>query len=187
MTTRDQSASISSAMMSGIAVCEPCPISTAGFTMYTVPSCARLAQALTAFAPPAGTLASAAPALRSSVRMAAHPSTRTVNVRPAAPTMNSRRVVMALALPHGALDRAHDARIGAAELQLLAQDPQEAGALGRVDADRLAVDAEIDRHVDSFLVRDHATPRAKSRSMLRRHRPRIGCARTLLVAAQRLG
>ena len=69
----------------------------------------------------------------------------------------------------------------------LAQDPQEAGALGRVDADRLAVDAEIDRHVDSFLVRDHATPRAKSRSMLRRHRPRIGCARTLLVAAQRLG
>src|SRR2546426_10709463 len=68
-----------------------------------------------------GAGASAAPP-RSSVRRAAQPSMRTVKVRPAAPTMNWRRVmplwrvlvVMASALPHGALDRAHDARIGAA-------------------------------------------------------------------------
>src|SRR5258707_4669713 len=78
------------------------------------PSVERLAQAFTFTDPPAGALASDAPAFRSSVRRAAQPSTRTVKVRPAAPTMNSRRVVMALALLHGALDRANDARIRAA-------------------------------------------------------------------------
>src|SRR5260221_14443324 len=79
-----------------------------------VPSVERLAQAFTFTDPPAGALASDAPAFRSSVRSAAQPSIRTVKVRPAAPTMNSRRVVMASALLHGALDRAHEARIGAA-------------------------------------------------------------------------
>src|SRR2546425_1560332 len=47
---------------------------------------------------------------------------RMVKLRPAAPTMNWRRVtplcrvvvVMVSALPYGALDRAHDARIGSA-------------------------------------------------------------------------
>src|SRR6267142_1233341 len=78
-----------------------------------VPSVERLAQAFTFTDPSAGAGASAAPP-RSSVRRAAQPSIRTVKVRPAAPTMNSRRVVMALALLHGAFDRAHDARIGAA-------------------------------------------------------------------------
>src|SRR6266568_1332568 len=248
-----------------------------------------LAQAFTLTEPSAGAAASAAPP-RSSPRKAAQPSTSTVKVRPAAPTMNRRRVmplcnvfvvVMASSLPHGALDRAHDARIGAAaadigahvvldlrarrarvrreqrrgahelarlavaalrhalgepralqrvhavgrealdggdrfalharhghearehplavdmhhagaalaraaaefgagELQLLAQHPQEARALRRVDADRLAVDGEFDRHDGSFVlrtgprdgsvtgvVRSHATPRAKSASMLR--------------------
>src|SRR3989442_7374002 len=80
-----------------------------------------LAQAFTLTEPPAGAGASAAPP-RSSGRRAALASMSTVKVRPAAPTMNWRRVmplcgvfvVMALALPHGALDRAHDARIGAA-------------------------------------------------------------------------
>ncbi len=61
--------------------------------MYTVPSYDRLTQALTVFAPPEGAWASDAPALRSSVRVVAHPSSRTVNVRPAAPTMNWRRVM----------------------------------------------------------------------------------------------
>src|SRR2546423_1781874 len=197
MTTRDQSASISSAMMSGMAVCDPCPISTAGFTMYTVPSCARLAQALTAFAPPAGALASAAPALRSSVRMAAHPSIRTVNVRPAAPTMNSRRVVMALALPHGALDRAHDARIGSAAahvrahvvLDLCARRARVSGEKRRPahQLTRLAVAPLRPPLGRPARLRPRAAPRVKSRSMLRCHQPRFGCARTLLVAAQRLG
>src|SRR5712691_7013740 len=220
-----------------------------------------LAQAFTLTEPSAGAAASAAPP-RSPPRKAAQPSTSTVKVRPAAPTMNWRRVmplcnvfvvVMALSLPHGALDRAHDARIGAAaadvgahlvldlrarrarvrreqrrgahelarlavaalrhalgepralqrvhpigretldrrdrfalyarhrhearkhpfavdmhhagaalaraaaefgagELQFLAQHPQEAGAFRRSDADRLAVDGEIDRHVGSFVL-----------------------------------
>src|SRR5258706_15748790 len=78
-----------------------------------VPSVERLAQAFTITDPAPGAGASAAPP-RSSARRAAQPSIRTVKVRPAAPTMNSRRVVMASALLHGALDRAHDARIGAA-------------------------------------------------------------------------
>src|SRR5712691_3316295 len=81
-----------------------------------------LAQAFTLTAPPAGAGASAAPPRSSGLR-AALASMSTVKVRPAAPTMNWRRVmplcnvfvvVMALSLPHGALDRAHDARIGAA-------------------------------------------------------------------------
>src|SRR5258707_12120088 len=78
-----------------------------------VPSVERLAQAFTFTDPSAGALAMDAPAFRSSVRRTAQPSITTVKVRPAAPTMNSRRVVMASALLHGALDRAHDARIGA--------------------------------------------------------------------------
>src|SRR6266850_7854644 len=78
-----------------------------------VPSVERLAQAFIFTDPSAGAGASPAPP-RSCVRRAAQPSIMTVKVRPAAPTMNSRRVVMASALLHGALDRAHDARIGAA-------------------------------------------------------------------------
>src|SRR5712691_2026857 len=227
-----------------------------------------LAQAFTLTAPPAGAGASAAPPRSSGLR-AALASMSTVKVRPAAPTMNWRRVmplcnvfvvVMALSLPHGALDRAHDARIGATaadvgahvvldlrarrarvrreqrrgahelarlgvaalrhalgepralqrihsigrealdrgdrfalyarhghearkhpfavdmhhagaalaraaaefgagELQLLAQHPQEAGAFRRSDADRLAVDGEIDRHVGSFVLDSGWAPR----------------------------
>src|SRR5258708_21497873 len=93
-------------------------------------------------------------------------------------------MAMAVDVPHaGAALSGAAAEFRAGELQLLAQHPQEARALRRADADRPAVDGEIDRHIDSFLVRDHATPRAKSRSMLRSHQPRIGCARTLLLAA----
>src|SRR5712692_6408174 len=270
-----------------------------------------LAQAFTLTEPPAGAEASAAPP-RSSVRRVAQPSTSTVKVRPAAPTMNWRRVmpacgmlwfmgvVMASALPHGALDRAHDARIGAAaahvrahvvldllarrirfrreqrrgahqlarlavaalrhalgepralqrvhaigrealdrrdrfalhardrhqagehalavdvhhagaalaraaaelgarDLQLLAQHPQEARALRRFDADRLAVDSEFDRHDGSFVlgprtgprdglvtgvVRSHATPRTKSASMLRCRWPTSARGRVPLSRGQ---
>src|SRR5256886_4684050 len=63
-------------MMSGIAVCEPWPISTAGLTIQIVPSGERLAQALTVLAPPAGVWASGAPLPSRASGVAAQPSRR---------------------------------------------------------------------------------------------------------------
>ena len=76
--------------MSGSEVSDPCPISTAGDWMKMVPSVAMLTHGLKAGAFPADA-ASAAPA-GSMVLVPAHPASATPNVRPAAPTMNSRRV-----------------------------------------------------------------------------------------------
>jgi hypothetical protein len=91
-TTRtfDQSASSSSARMSGSEVSDPCPISTEGDWMKIVPSIAMLTQGLKAGAFPAD--AASAALAGSMVRAPAHPASATPNVRPAAPTMNSRRV-----------------------------------------------------------------------------------------------
>ena len=80
--------------MSGSAVSDPCPISTEGDWMKMVPSVAMLTQWLKAGAFPA-VAASAAP--RGSIAVvAAQPGSSTPNVRPAAPTMNSRLLTSGL-------------------------------------------------------------------------------------------
>src|SRR5437588_10270390 len=109
MRTFAQSASSSSATISGSEVIEPCPISVAADMMVVVPSGAMLTHGLNSWPTrsAAGTAASA------------RPRKAMANERPAAPIMTWRRdsgavrlafvmYVMALALPRGALDRAHD-------------------------------------------------------------------------------
>src|SRR2546425_4894423 len=75
MRTFDQSASSSSATISGSEVSEPCPISTAGDWMKMVPSVAMLTQGLKAGAFPA-VAASVAPR-GSIVPLPAHPDSST--------------------------------------------------------------------------------------------------------------
>src|SRR5215211_315489 len=124
MRTFDQSASSSSAMMSGNEVIDPCPISVAADMMVMVPSGAIETHGLSALpARSVATLAARAPL----------PASATAKVSPAAPTMIWRReteafrldnrtwFVMALDLPHGALDRAHDPLVGAAAADIRAQ------------------------------------------------------------------
>src|SRR5262249_3273899 len=110
MRTLPQSASSSSAMISGSEVIDPCPISVAADMMVTVPSVAMLIHGLITWP------------VRASASTAAS-SGRTVkaNDRPAAPSISWRRVNSVLfrglfmsRLPRGALDGAHDALIGAA-------------------------------------------------------------------------
>src|SRR5438552_7577588 len=109
MRTLLQSASSSSAMINGSEVIDPCPISVAADMMVVVPSGAMLTHGLSSWPTrsAAGTAASA------------RPRKAMANERPAAPIMTWRResgavrlafvmCVMALALPCGALDRAHD-------------------------------------------------------------------------------
>src|SRR5580704_9651406 len=111
MRTRDQSASSSSAMISGSDVIEPCPISVAADMMVIAPSVPMLIHGLSALP------------VRSAARSAASARLRSAmaNERPAAPIMTCRRdtgtskCLMGLfmsRLPRGALDRAHDALIG---------------------------------------------------------------------------
>src|SRR5712671_4398008 len=111
MRTRVQSASSSSAMISGSDVIEPCPISVAADRMVMVPSVAMLTHGL-----------SACPA-RSTPKVAASARSPSANAndRPAAPIMNRRReteakraILFMSRLACGALDRAHDALIGPA-------------------------------------------------------------------------
>src|SRR5580704_9755342 len=83
-TTRtfDQSASSSSAKISGIDVIDPCPISTAGDMIVIVPSAAIVTHGLSG----AAVAARALPAAVTS------PSA-TAKVNPAAPTISWRRVI----------------------------------------------------------------------------------------------
>src|SRR6476620_10859337 len=117
MCTFDQSASSSSAMMSGSEVIDPCPISVAADMMVMVPSGAMLIHGLMVcpLRSPAKTAASARP-----------PSAK-ANERPAAPIMIWRRLsevskllrgLFMSRLPRRALDRAHDALIGAAAAEI---------------------------------------------------------------------
>src|SRR5262245_24082945 len=117
MRTLARSASNSSATLSGSEVSEPCPISVAADMMVIVPSGVIDSHGLNAL--PARSLPTTA-------ARAVLPESAIANVRPAAPTISWRRdrrglsledrlcCVMALALPRGALDGAHDALIGAA-------------------------------------------------------------------------
>src|SRR6185369_7279046 len=109
MRTFDQSASSSSARISGSDVSEPWPISAAGDMIATVLSAAIVTHGPNVFSV--------------AVWLVAEGGTRLMpNVKPAAPTMNPRRVmsvlrtmlVMASALPRRAFDRLDDPRIGAA-------------------------------------------------------------------------
>src|SRR5438270_6066894 len=114
--TLDQSASSSSAMISGSEVIEPWPISVAADMIVMVPSPAMLTQGDIAFP------------LRSAASVAARPLPPSVMAkdRPAAPIMTWRRdhrafklwmptcCVIALALPRRALNGADDALIGPA-------------------------------------------------------------------------
>src|SRR6516225_395391 len=122
MRTLLQSASSSSAMINGSEVIDPCPISVAADMMVIVPSGAMLTQGLSSL--PIRSLARTAASARSESTIA--------NESPAAPIMTCRRVrscrreaqvLMCLfmsRLPCGALDRTHDALIGAAAADVAA-------------------------------------------------------------------
>src|SRR5215470_6359125 len=110
MRTFAQSASSSSAMISGSEVIDPCPISVAADMMVTVPSVAMLIHGLITW--PVRASASTA---ASSGRMVK------ANESPATPSISWRRVKSVLLrglfmsrLPCGPLDRPHDTLIGAA-------------------------------------------------------------------------
>src|SRR5947209_15661170 len=126
MRTRDQSASSSSAMISGSEVIEPWPISVAADMMVMVPSVPMLIHGLSDL-PAASAARTAASAL---------PSAK-ANDSPAAPIMTSRRdsaiseCVMGLfmsRLLRGAFDRAHDALIGPAAANVGAHVLDDLGA-----------------------------------------------------------
>src|SRR5713101_5268566 len=121
MLTFDQSASSSSAIISGNEVMDPCPISVAGDMIVMVPSVEMLTHGLIAL--PVRSAASTAATARPLAPSA------TANERPVAPIITSRRettrrpdgyalmlsiecCVMDSGLPGGALDRAHNALIG---------------------------------------------------------------------------
>src|SRR5471032_2176008 len=113
MRTLAQSASSSSAMISGSEVIDPCPISVAADMTVMVPSGAMLTQGLSAW--PLRSLAIAAASTR--------PPNAIAKERPAAPIITWRREIAASNLlicafmsdlPRRALDCAHDALIGAA-------------------------------------------------------------------------
>src|SRR3954470_19339410 len=112
MRTRDQSASSSSAMISGSDVIEPWPISVAADMMVIVPSVAMLIHGLSTL--PLRSLPSTA---------ACAPRSANANERPAAPIMIWRRDgalskcrmgLFMSGLPRRAFDRAHDALVGPA-------------------------------------------------------------------------
>src|SRR5215217_9445991 len=127
MRTFDQSASSSSAMISGSEVIDPCPISVAADMIVMVPSVEMLTQGLSALP------------LRSAARVAAFrgPSRATANDNPAAPIITWRRdtgwskpfmcLVMSR-LPRRALDRARDPLIGAAAADIGAHVLDDLGA-----------------------------------------------------------
>src|SRR5262249_36524077 len=122
MRTSLQSASSSSAMISGSEVIDPCPISVAADMMVIVPSGAMLTHGLSSL--PTRSVAGTAASAR--------PDSTIANESPAAPIMTCRRVrsspreariLMCLfmaRLPRGALDRPHDALIGAAAADVAA-------------------------------------------------------------------
>src|SRR6478735_6583119 len=126
MRTRDQSASISSAMISGSDVIEPCPISVAADMMVIVPSVPMLIHGL-----------SAVPLVSVARTAASAPGSAKANERPAAPIMTWRRDrasserLMGLfisRLLRGALDRAHDADIRPAAADVRAHVLDDFGA-----------------------------------------------------------
>src|SRR5688572_8295017 len=115
--TRAQSASSSSAMIKGSEVIDPCPISVAADMIVMVPSVAMLIHGLIAV-----------PVRSPDRTAAARPSgSAMANDKPAAPIIIWRRdsgvsnfpmgLVMS-GLPRRALDRAHDALIGAATAEI---------------------------------------------------------------------
>src|SRR5262249_14338721 len=124
MRTLAQSASSSSARMSGSDVSDPCPISAAGDMIATVSSVEIVTHGLSATSP-----------LRAA---SARRPDAIVKVKPAAPTMKVRRlpaifsnaVVMGSALLHDALDGADDARIGAAATDIGAHMVDDLRAAG---------------------------------------------------------
>src|SRR3954462_7799776 len=111
--TLAQSASSSSAMISGSEVIDPCPISVAADMMVMVPSGAMLIHGLSV-CPDRSVASTATPS---------GPDSATANDNPAAPIMIWRRetgvaiFLMCLfmsRLPRRALDRAHDSWVGPA-------------------------------------------------------------------------
>src|SRR5262249_26570449 len=150
IATFDQSASISSARMSGSEVIDPCPISAPALRMVTVPSRAMRTQGVTfAFAIAWGCACE-------NRRTPSVPSARQ-NDMPPRPTNTPRReisrsmIVMALALPRSALDGGDNAVISAAaaDVAVHVADDLRAGRfrvggeqLGRLhDLARLAIAA----------------------------------------------
>src|SRR5262247_1606953 len=101
MRTFDQSASSSSAMMSGSEVIDPCPISVAADMMVMVPSGVMLIHGLMVCPAP------------SAARTAA-------SVRRPSEVSKLLRGLFMSRLPRRALDRAHDALIGAAATDIRA-------------------------------------------------------------------
>src|SRR5947199_8708530 len=130
MRTLVQSASSSSAMISGSDVIDPCPISVAADMIVIVPSGAMLTQGLMAV--PVRSDASTAASARSPSAMA--------NDRPAAPIITWRRDTFVWKLlmcwfmsrlPRRALDRAHDALISPAAADVGAHVLDDLGARRR--------------------------------------------------------
>src|SRR5207253_10932242 len=120
-------ASSSSAMISGSAVIDPCPISVAADMMVMVPSVAMLTHGFSAL--PARSAASTA--------ASAWPTPAMANVSPAAPIITCRRdsgiskLLMCLfmsRLLRGALDRAHNALVGTAAAEVGAHVRDDFGA-----------------------------------------------------------
>src|SRR5690606_2750849 len=119
--TFDQSASSSSATIIGSAVSTPCPISAIGAAMVTVLSAAIVTQ------PPIALSATPAADAKASGRPLSNPPKAKAKVSPAPPATKPRRVgenasrLMGWFISHllrGALDRAHDAGIGAAAAEV---------------------------------------------------------------------